>query len=226
MDPGSVAYQNRMNRHLIRLGGIAPTQGMPGEALEAAHQVAARMASNPLALYNTACILSRCLPLAKDPAERDQYGDEAMQVLDSAVKAGWTNASWAARDPDLLLLQNRPDFRRLIAELFDRGFPVGSLRKVRYHDSATYPSLTSILRPAPGSRAIKHEADGPRDRQGPPRAVAPRGPRRRGFNSRGRVLIPRAPFSKPSRAKWTDLSWAWFRCQLHLLILPGHITDP
>jgi serine/threonine protein kinase/tetratricopeptide (TPR) repeat protein len=123
MDPGSNMYQSRMISHLIRLNRMAPAQGVPTEAFEAAHLVAARMANNPGSLYNTACILSRCLPLARDAAERDCYSREALEALRAAIKAGWSNAPWTGRDPDFVPLHDRPDFHRLVAELFDRGFP-------------------------------------------------------------------------------------------------------
>ena len=81
------------------------------------------MSDNPFILYTIACILSRCLPLASNAAERDRYAGEALEVLRAAIKAGWSNAAWMARDPDFVPLHDRPEFRRIVAELFDRGFP-------------------------------------------------------------------------------------------------------
>jgi hypothetical protein len=43
--------------------------------------------------------------------------------LREAVRAGWNDAQHTSRDPDLAPLRDRDDFRRLVAELFDRGFP-------------------------------------------------------------------------------------------------------
>jgi hypothetical protein len=63
------------------------------------------------------------VPLAKEEGDRTQYADEAMAMLHSAVAAGWSSAERTARDPDLLPLRDRADFRRLLAELFDRSFP-------------------------------------------------------------------------------------------------------
>ena len=47
-----------------------------------------------------------------------------MAALRAAVAAGWSDAAHAARDPDLAPLHDRPEFRPLLAELFDHGFPV------------------------------------------------------------------------------------------------------
>jgi tetratricopeptide (TPR) repeat protein len=123
IDPESNLYLSRMNSHLIRLGGIAPAQGVPAKALEAVHHVAARMGSNPGTLYNVACILSGCVPLARNAAERDRYTGEALEALRAAVKAGWSNAPWMDRDSDFVPLHDRPEFGRIVAELFDHGFP-------------------------------------------------------------------------------------------------------
>ena len=48
---------------------------------------------------------------------------EAVQMLKQAIAAGWNDAGKTSRDPDLASLRDRDDFRRLVAELFDRGFP-------------------------------------------------------------------------------------------------------
>jgi hypothetical protein len=48
---------------------------------------------------------------------------EAVQMLRAAVAAGWSNAQHTDRDPDLASLRDRDDFRRLLTELFDQGFP-------------------------------------------------------------------------------------------------------
>jgi hypothetical protein len=46
-----------------------------------------------------------------------------MAALRAAVAAGWSNVVHTARDPDLAPLHERPDFRALLAKLFDNGFP-------------------------------------------------------------------------------------------------------
>ena len=50
----------------------------------------------------------------------------AMSWLAKAVAAGYSTSQRLAqmtRDSDLDALRDRADFRRLLAELFDRGFP-------------------------------------------------------------------------------------------------------
>jgi hypothetical protein len=56
----------------------------------------------------------------------DAEADRAMDWLRKAVAAGWNTPrqiAQMARDPDLDALRHRADFRRLLAELFDRDFP-------------------------------------------------------------------------------------------------------
>ncbi len=81
------------------------------------------MAGHPDSLYGAACILSRCVPLAENRAEHDRHPDEAIKALCAAIAAGWSNAVWTIRDPDLVPLHARDDFHRLVGELFDHGFP-------------------------------------------------------------------------------------------------------
>ena len=44
-------------------------------------------------------------------------------MLRQAIAAGWSNARHTDSDPDLNPLRLREDFRRLLALLFDQGFP-------------------------------------------------------------------------------------------------------
>jgi hypothetical protein len=46
-----------------------------------------------------------------------------MTTLQAAVVAGWSDASHTAHDHDLAPLRERPDYRALLAGLFDRAFP-------------------------------------------------------------------------------------------------------
>ena len=58
-----------------------------------------------------------------DGEQKQALAAEAVQTLRDAVAAGWQDAQHTSRDPDLAPLRDRDDFRRLLAELFDRGFP-------------------------------------------------------------------------------------------------------
>ena len=54
----------------------------------------------PLHLYDAACFLSCCVPIAKRKADQDRYADEAMQTLRLAVAAGWgSRGMGTARSP-------------------------------------------------------------------------------------------------------------------------------
>ena len=60
--------------------------------------------------------------LIAGPARADHQKNVGA-ALRAAVAAGWSNASPVAHDPDLAPLRDRDDFRRLLAELFDRTMP-------------------------------------------------------------------------------------------------------
>jgi tetratricopeptide (TPR) repeat protein len=56
-------------------------------------------------LYNAACTYALL-----------QKKVEALDMLRNAMKAGWSNLDWVARDPDLVSLHDDPEFQRLLAE--------------------------------------------------------------------------------------------------------------
>jgi tetratricopeptide (TPR) repeat protein len=85
-----------------------------------------RLARNDAdSLYKAACfraVTAGVLPAASQTPDADQ----AMGWLTKAVAAGHNKPQHVARmikDSDLDALRNRQDFRRLLTELFDRGFP-------------------------------------------------------------------------------------------------------
>ncbi len=53
-------------------------------------------------IYNAACVFCQ---LGKKP--------EALDALRKAWDAGWKDAAWARRDPDLALLHGDPEFEKL-----------------------------------------------------------------------------------------------------------------
>ena len=101
----------------------------PAEAAAAAHEAVALGEGDAGTAYNTACLLSLCVPLVPDRPEAARYADEAMATLTKAVAAGWDDAAQTAADPDLTPLHGRDDFRRLVAGLFDRAFPADPFRR-------------------------------------------------------------------------------------------------
>jgi tetratricopeptide (TPR) repeat protein/tRNA A-37 threonylcarbamoyl transferase component Bud32 len=78
-------------------------------------------------LYQAACFRAVTAGLLRAAARTaDAEADRAMSWLAKAVAAGYhtpQNLAHMIRDPDLDALRGRADFRRLLAELFDRGFP-------------------------------------------------------------------------------------------------------
>lgn len=62
--------------------------------------------TDPGMLYNLAC----CLALANKP-------DDAIRSLKNAVAHGWRNHGQTTSDPDMKILQDREDFKKLVAEM-------------------------------------------------------------------------------------------------------------
>jgi tetratricopeptide (TPR) repeat protein len=66
-------------------------------------------------LYGFACVYAVASAGATD--QKQQYAERAMELLRKAVQAGWKNAAYMAKDPDLDPLRARDDFKKLQAEL-------------------------------------------------------------------------------------------------------------
>jgi serine/threonine-protein kinase len=120
--PRHPIYRQTLGKHLMSRVKVDRALGQTTRAIRTARELAALSSGDPDVLYDAACALAMGLPPA--PAgDRAALDAEAMQRLREAVAAGWSDAGHTGRDPDLDLLRNRDDFRRLLAHLFDRGFP-------------------------------------------------------------------------------------------------------
>jgi len=120
--PRHPVYRRFLRNHLSNLVGAHRVLNQPAEAARAAREWATLARGNPNDLYNVACALALCLPLA-GVEQKQALAGEAVQLLREAVAAGWKDAAHTSRDPNLAPLHDRADFRRLLSDLFDRSFP-------------------------------------------------------------------------------------------------------
>jgi serine/threonine protein kinase/Tfp pilus assembly protein PilF len=77
----------------------------PDDAIRQLQTAVALRPGDSNVLYNAACTYA----LLQKPAE-------ALEMLGSAMKAGWTNVDWISRDPDLVSLHDDPEFQRRLRE--------------------------------------------------------------------------------------------------------------
>ncbi len=106
-------------RNLLKANG---SLAQPIEPVRTARDLAERARENPEDLYDVARALSLTVPLTSGES-RLALAAQAVAMLEQAVAAGWRDAVRTDRDPDFAPLRDRDDFRRLVARLFDRGFP-------------------------------------------------------------------------------------------------------
>jgi serine/threonine-protein kinase len=109
-----------------RYGALARVQrkmGRPAEAVATALERRKLWPHNPKELYRVACELARAIPLAADGpsqvstadrADRKAIADQAMTVLQQAIREGFTDLSKLQKDPDLDPLRSRDDFKSLL----------------------------------------------------------------------------------------------------------------
>jgi hypothetical protein len=120
--PRQPFYLKVFTLHLVNLVKVHQALKQPAEAIHVARELAKLARGNPNDLYNTARALAQSVPLTGGDQQNGLVA-EAMQALEQAVASGWNDAATTSRDPDLAPLHARDDFRRLVADLFDRGFP-------------------------------------------------------------------------------------------------------
>jgi len=121
--PQVMQYRRFLSNHYGHLARTLRAQARADEAAEVARRQRALWQNNAGEFYNVACELAFCVPIARGEARKRALADEAVTTLRAAVAAGWNDAALTSRDPDLASLHDRDDFRRLLAEMFDRGFP-------------------------------------------------------------------------------------------------------
>jgi serine/threonine-protein kinase len=122
LSPLQSPYQRALRLDLFNLAKVYQALNQPTDALRVIRELAKLSRDDPTHLYGVACAQALCVPLVHREQQR-ALADEAVQTLKQAILAGWSDAGWASRDPDLAPLHARTDFRRLIVDLFDRTFP-------------------------------------------------------------------------------------------------------
>jgi serine/threonine protein kinase len=92
-------------RARVLLGGDYASLGRPDDALRELNLAVTLRANEASILYNAACVYCG---LERKP--------EALDALRKAWEAGFRDAVWARRDPDLSMLHGEPEFGRLYPE--------------------------------------------------------------------------------------------------------------
>ena len=120
--PRHPLYRRFLSLQLLKLTQVHMELNQPTEAVRLARGRAVLMRGSPTDLYDVACDLASIVLLV--PGDQKQtLAAEAVQRLKEAIDAGWDDAAQMSRESDLDPLRDRDDFRRLLAEPFDRGFP-------------------------------------------------------------------------------------------------------
>ena len=106
--------QAELNRRADRANSLVQT-GKVAEAVAEVAELTKNSSWNASQWYNFACVYS--LASTKIADKKKEYADRAMELLQTAVKEGWNDAAHTAKDPDLVPLRDREDFKKLLADL-------------------------------------------------------------------------------------------------------------
>jgi serine/threonine-protein kinase len=136
----------------LKLGEVQRKIGRPADAAAIALERAKLWPGYYLELYNVACELALCVPLAgQQEAQRKQYADQAMKWLRTSVLLGNNDVAHMRQDPDLDALRDRDDFKALIRRLERPGaFTANESRTFKGH---TQPLVESVA-VSPDSRLV------------------------------------------------------------------------
>jgi tetratricopeptide (TPR) repeat protein len=120
-------------------------------------------------LFNTAKQLTLIIPaIGKDPtnltdeeqAQRRRVADQAMALVEQAVRAGYQDAGSLKKDADLEPLRRRKDFKALVAEMErDNDFPAPTGEISRWSGHQTNSWVWSVAVSADGRRALSGGTD-------------------------------------------------------------------
>jgi tetratricopeptide (TPR) repeat protein len=88
------------------LGGLYTKAGRIADGLKMDRKLVRLEPKNATAHYNLACSLALC---KKRP--------DALRSLRTAVSLGYDDLDWMEQDPDLEILKNDPEFRKLLSQL-------------------------------------------------------------------------------------------------------------
>ena len=127
--PGDPAYRQELDRSHNNLGILLAVLGKGAEAeaeyrqaLAIQEKLAADIPTVPeyrqglaRSYYNFASLWA--ITSDKEADKKQEYADRAMELLQKAVKVGFTDAAHIANDTDLDPLRGREDFMKLLAEL-------------------------------------------------------------------------------------------------------------
>jgi serine/threonine-protein kinase len=121
--PNMQLYRERLSSHYGGLARVSRRLRKVDQAIAAARLKRMLWSDNAVELYNAARDLAQCVPIAREN-ERAELADAALSALRAAASAGWNDGARTSQNPDLTPLQRRSDFQQLLAEMFDRIFPV------------------------------------------------------------------------------------------------------
>jgi WD40 repeat protein/serine/threonine protein kinase/tetratricopeptide (TPR) repeat protein len=149
----------------LKLGEVQRKIGRPAEAAATALARAKLWPGDFHELYNVACELALYIPLVgpdkertpEQEAQRRQYGDQAMEMLRTAVLLGYNEADHAEADTDLKALHDRDDFQALLRRLHQPDpFAANESRTLKGH---TQKLIENVAVSADGRRILSSGYD-------------------------------------------------------------------
>ena len=120
-DPNSVGAMPHLRR-VEMLSAVLPKfrQMLDRSSLQKTAKLIRQYAVEGSDIYEAACAESLCIPLAKNPEEKEAHAVEALKLLVESTRFGCLpfRSYWSFQEEErLTTLSDRPDFRKLLKEL-------------------------------------------------------------------------------------------------------------
>ena len=124
ISPQSLRFRQFLRNHYLNLADILLRQQEHSEAARiTAEMVHVETDEEGSDSYNAACLLARCVSLARNDAKLTQivqqataeaYADDVVELLDQAAGSGWNDFEHMRLDADLDSIREHPGYKKLI----------------------------------------------------------------------------------------------------------------
>jgi hypothetical protein len=118
--PHPRACRNRLTTCYLCIAQIERKRGRLPESIAASRERLKLWPGNPNCLFDVACDVALCLPLAAEQAERSRYSNEVLDLLRQAVAAGFKDLDRLQKASALDPVRTRPEFENLTRQIKEK----------------------------------------------------------------------------------------------------------
>jgi thiol-disulfide isomerase/thioredoxin/tRNA A-37 threonylcarbamoyl transferase component Bud32 len=132
--PNVEAYGSNLRETYTELAALLKRRGQHADLVRLAGELRRDFPDSGGDSYNACCFVAGACQVARDNRQLsaearqrlvDDYGNQAVALLDKSIKEGYVDRAHMDKDADLDPLRGRPDFQKLLTDL-DKRFPLAA----------------------------------------------------------------------------------------------------